>query len=111
MQPPGLAGPKELIVPANTVNWVRLSTAKVSNTTGRYRAAWLMIDLAPESERVVRRVRVIFRLLVFQLLVWMRFGLRAMLGAGAVTLGKRRIHSHLHTFMSWLSEMRVSLFP
>src|ERR1035441_3831182 len=35
--------------------------SELKNATGRYRAAWLMIDLAPESERVVRRVRVISR--------------------------------------------------
>src|ERR1019366_7115292 len=67
LQPLGLTGPNDVIVPANTVDWVRLSTANMGNATGRYRAAWLMIDLTPKSERVVRRVRVIFHLLVFQI--------------------------------------------
>src|ERR1017187_1682592 len=40
--------------------------SELKNATGRYRAAWLMIDLAPESERVVRRV--ISHLLVIQIL-------------------------------------------
>ena len=67
--------------------------SELKNATGRYRAAWLMIDLAPESERVVRRVRVISHLLVIQILGLDALCSSSMLGSSAVTLGERRLHS------------------
>src|ERR1017187_4892563 len=77
--------------------------SELKNATGRYRAAWLMIDLAPESERVVRRVRVISHLLVIQILGLDALCSSSMLGSSAVTLGERRLLSQLHTYIHALA--------